>query len=468
MNYRYLAGALALSAAIATAACGDDPPPTQPTPAPTPPPPPPANPVLTAPTVPTHPPRTSSCRRCVRRCVVLQRDRRPGRTRALRVPGLGRPRLRSRPVHRTSARHYRLVAAQAGIPEGRRRQDATFDVAADLQPTTRFYWRARARQGTVDGPWSATVDVPHARSHGYNRARRALRSADQLAPRSAQVVGSVTLTPGRGATINSNESHIRYQPAADGHGRRVLDGSRRHPEQLARRQDEDHVDVRRQRRHHDQRLPHDGREARRRHHRLALHRRRDRQPRNADRDDRQRARRRSTSTRRRPTSGARPGAAASSASRSSTAARPPTGSTSSARATTAPTIRRRTWPTSARRSGAAVRTTRRSSARPGATSTWARPPGRGRPRWARRSSRIRARIRASRTAASAPPTSRAPRHELEAPAPSRGPALFSFQGLRLTAVAHGGGSVDALPQALPAPCARRRPPATPANGPRGG
>src|SRR5205085_182979 len=40
-------GALALTAALGTVACGDDPPPTQPTPPP--PPPPPAAPVLTAP-----------------------------------------------------------------------------------------------------------------------------------------------------------------------------------------------------------------------------------------------------------------------------------------------------------------------------------------------------------------------------------------------------------------------------------
>jgi hypothetical protein len=203
VKLRYLAGVLALSTALATAACGEDPPPTQPTPPP--PPPPPANPVLTAPAVDS--PAEDAQLSTLRPTLVVRRatSDQPGpRTYEFQVsddPDFA-------PASASSvARYYRLVAAQAGIAEGP--NDATFNVAADLQPTTRFYWRARARQGTVDGPWS-TVATFRTKIEGYNRPGELY---DPLANGTTigAVVNSVTLTPGRGATINSNESHIRYQ-----------------------------------------------------------------------------------------------------------------------------------------------------------------------------------------------------------------------------------------------------------------
>jgi len=104
-------------------------------------------------------------------------------------------------------RYYRVVVTQSGVAEGP--VDASFTVPNDLQPATRFYWRARARQGTVDGPWSAAATF-RTKIDGYNRPGELY---DPLT--NGQSVGSlvnnVTLTPGRGATINTNESHIRYQ-----------------------------------------------------------------------------------------------------------------------------------------------------------------------------------------------------------------------------------------------------------------
>jgi hypothetical protein len=204
VNYRYLAGALALTAAIATAACGDDPPPTQPTPAPAPPPPP-ANPVLTAPTVdsPAEDAQLSTLRPTlvVRKATSDQVGPRSYEFQVSDDPDF-------QPASASNvARYYRLVAAQAGIPEGP--NDATFNVPADLQPATRFYWRARARQGTVDGPWSARSTF-RTRVLAYNVPGE-LYDPLTTGTTVGQVVGSVTLTPGRGATINSNESHIRYQ-----------------------------------------------------------------------------------------------------------------------------------------------------------------------------------------------------------------------------------------------------------------
>jgi hypothetical protein len=204
VNYRHLAGALALSAAIATAACGDDPPPTQPTPAPTPAPPP-ANPVLTAPTVDS--PAEDEQLSTLRPTLVVRKassDQVGPRSYEFQVSDDPDFQAASAP---NLARHYRLVAAQSGIPEGP--NDATFNVAADLQPATRFYWRARARQGTVDGPWSARSTF-RTRVAAYNLAGE-LYDPLTTGTTLGQVVGNVTLTPGRGATINTNESHIRYQ-----------------------------------------------------------------------------------------------------------------------------------------------------------------------------------------------------------------------------------------------------------------
>lgn len=204
MKLRYLAGALALSAAIATAACGDDPPPTQPTPPPTPPPP--ANPVLTAPR-PDGPSENEQLQTLRPTLIVVNAtaDQPGGRTYEFQVsddPDFA-------PASASNlARYYRLVAAQANLPEGSEGK-TQFVLPGDLQPTTRFFWRARARQGTVDGPWSSTATF-RTRIQGFNRAGELY---DPLANGTTigNVVNSVTLTPGRGATINSNESHIAYQ-----------------------------------------------------------------------------------------------------------------------------------------------------------------------------------------------------------------------------------------------------------------
>jgi hypothetical protein len=205
VDLRYLAGALALSVALVAAACGDDPPPTQPTPPP--PPPPPANPVLTAPTAdsPVEDAQLSTLRPTlvVRRATSDQVGPRTYEFQISDDPDFA-------PASASSvARYHRVVVSQSGVAEGP--NDASFTVAVDLQPTTRFYWRARARQGTVDGPWS-TVATFRTKVEGYNRAGE-LYDPLTNGTTIGTVVNSVTLTPGRGATINSNESHIRYQLA---------------------------------------------------------------------------------------------------------------------------------------------------------------------------------------------------------------------------------------------------------------
>jgi len=204
VKLRYLAGALALSAAIATAACGDDPPPTQPTPPPTPPPV--ANPVLTAPTADS--PGDNEQLTTLRPTLVVRKassDQTGPRSYEFQVsddPDFA-------PASASSVgRYYRVVVTQSGVAEGP--VDATFTVPNDLQPATRFYWRARARQGTTDGPFSATRSF-RTRVTNFNLAGELY---DPLVNGTTvgQLVGNVTLSP-RGATINTNDSHVRYNLA---------------------------------------------------------------------------------------------------------------------------------------------------------------------------------------------------------------------------------------------------------------
>jgi hypothetical protein len=102
---------------------------------------------------------------------------------------------------------FKVVASKTGInedPSGK----TTFQVTDDLQPTTRFYWRSRVHQGTTDGPWSNARSF-RTQIQGYNRPGE-LYDPLVNGQTVGAFVGSVTLTAGRGATINTNDSHVRY------------------------------------------------------------------------------------------------------------------------------------------------------------------------------------------------------------------------------------------------------------------
>ena len=165
MNLRLLAGALALTAALGTVACGDDPPPNNPTPQPPTPPPPPAAPVLTAPRAdgPGENEQLQTLRPQLR---VLNATADQAGTRTYEFQISDDPDFA--PASAGISRYYKVVLTQANVAEGGDGK-TQFDVPADLQPTTRFYWRARARQGTTDGPFSATATF-RTKIEGYNRA----------------------------------------------------------------------------------------------------------------------------------------------------------------------------------------------------------------------------------------------------------------------------------------------------------
>jgi hypothetical protein len=103
---------------------------------------------------------------------------------------------------------FKVVKTQTNVNEGGGGK-TEFAVPDDLQPTTRFYWRARARQGTTDGPWSSTASF-RTKVQGYNIAGE-LYDPLTAGETVGTPVGALTFTPGRGVTINANDAHVRYQ-----------------------------------------------------------------------------------------------------------------------------------------------------------------------------------------------------------------------------------------------------------------
>lgn len=102
---------------------------------------------------------------------------------------------------------FAATVSKDGVPEGAGGK-TSFTVESDLQPTTMFFWRARAIQGTVTGPWSDTFQFK-SKLVGFNRAGELY---DPLihGVTVGDVVGSVTFIPGEGAQLNNGASYIRY------------------------------------------------------------------------------------------------------------------------------------------------------------------------------------------------------------------------------------------------------------------
>jgi hypothetical protein len=87
----------------------------------------------------------------------------------------------------------------------------TWTPSQDLQPTTVFYWRARASQGTSVSAWSTTGTFK-SKLVGFNRAGELY---DPLihGETVGEIVGSATFVPGKGVQINNGTSHVRYRLA---------------------------------------------------------------------------------------------------------------------------------------------------------------------------------------------------------------------------------------------------------------
>jgi len=104
---------------------------------------------------------------------------------------------------------YMSSVTATGVTEGS--GVTTWTPSQDLQPTTVFYWRARATQGTTVSAWSATGTFK-SKLVGFNRAGELY---DPLihGETVGEIVGSTTFIPGKGIQINNGTSHVRYRLA---------------------------------------------------------------------------------------------------------------------------------------------------------------------------------------------------------------------------------------------------------------
>ena len=107
----------------------------------------------------------------------------------------------------SSIRGFNATVAKTGVPEGSGGKTG-FTVESDLQPTTMFYWRARAIQGSSTGPWSEVFQFK-SKLVGFNRAGELY---DPLihGETVGTIVGSASFVPGKGLQLNNGQSHVRY------------------------------------------------------------------------------------------------------------------------------------------------------------------------------------------------------------------------------------------------------------------
>jgi hypothetical protein len=102
---------------------------------------------------------------------------------------------------------FAVVVGKSGVPESSNGK-TSFEPEQDLQPTTRYYWRARLVQGSAQSDWSP-VSTFKTKLVGYNRAGELydpLTHGETVGDR----IGSTDFIPGRGIRINSNTSYVRY------------------------------------------------------------------------------------------------------------------------------------------------------------------------------------------------------------------------------------------------------------------
>jgi hypothetical protein len=103
---------------------------------------------------------------------------------------------------------FAATVGQSGIAEGAG-GTTSYTPTQDLQPTTVFYWRARAVQGTSNGPWSDTGRF-RSKLVGFMRAGELydpLVHGETVGER----IGSATFVPGKGLRLDNGVSFVRYR-----------------------------------------------------------------------------------------------------------------------------------------------------------------------------------------------------------------------------------------------------------------
>lgn len=108
----------------------------------------------------------------------------------------------------TTASSFAVMAHQTGVAESAS-GTTTFTPDFDLQPATKFYWRARLVQGTSASAWTPTRSFNTA-IVGYNRAGE-LYDPLIYGHTIGTIVGSTTFIEGQGIKLNDKFAYVRYQ-----------------------------------------------------------------------------------------------------------------------------------------------------------------------------------------------------------------------------------------------------------------
>ena len=102
---------------------------------------------------------------------------------------------------------FAATVGKTGVPEGANGRTA-FTPEQDLQPTTVFYWRVRAVQGSSTSAWSATGRFK-SRLVGFLRGGELydpLIHGETVGER----VGPTTFIPGKGIQLDTGTSYVKY------------------------------------------------------------------------------------------------------------------------------------------------------------------------------------------------------------------------------------------------------------------
>ena len=102
---------------------------------------------------------------------------------------------------------FAATTSASGVAEGAN-GTTSFTPTSDLQPATRFYWRARAMQGAATGAWSATGSF-RSKLVGFNRAGELY---DPLIHQETigTTFGSTQFLGQDGIRLNTATSYVRY------------------------------------------------------------------------------------------------------------------------------------------------------------------------------------------------------------------------------------------------------------------
>lgn len=103
---------------------------------------------------------------------------------------------------------FNVTVSKTGVAEGAS-GTTSFTPDADLQPTTRFYWRARMTQGGATSEWSPVAKF-RSKMVGFIRDGALfdpLIHGETLGER----IGPTSFVPGKGLRLDSGTSYVRYR-----------------------------------------------------------------------------------------------------------------------------------------------------------------------------------------------------------------------------------------------------------------